>query len=167
VLINDLGLQNAPDTTRFDLVYDTAPTNLLNLHAELLYNQTEDFRLGLKADFNKYDVNSLREAYGRPAVQGSLFSTYKASEKLLLGGEFYVASATYGASYRSGPANELLEIPRQADAIYDLNLRADFRISPKFSIFAQGNNLLGRRYERYLNYPVRGIQAIGGGTFTF
>lgn len=156
------------DTTRFALVYDTAPTNLLNLHAELLYNQTENFRLGLKADFNKYDVSSLAKPYGRPVAQGSLFSTYKASDKLLLGGEFYFASATYGAGrpYRTtGLQPE--GTPRQADALADLNLRADYRITPNFSIFAQGNNLLGRRYQRYLNYPVKGIQVIGGATFTF
>jgi hypothetical protein len=155
-----------PDTTRFALVYDTQPTNLLNLHGELLYNQTEKFRLGLKADFNKYDVNSLRQPYGRPAVQGSLFGTYNMSEKLLLGGEFYFASATYGAGYQQRFETYVV-IDRQADPIYDLNLRADYRITPNFSIFAQGNNLLGRQYERYLNYPVKGIQVIGGGTFTF
>ena len=156
-----------PDTARFELVYDTRTTNLLNLHAELLYNQTEKFRLGLKADFNKYDVNSLREAYGRPAVQGTLFGTYNAFDKLLLGSEFYFATATYGAGYRLTPGDQLLEVPRQADAILDLNLRADYRITPKFSIFAQGNNLLGRQYERYLNYPVKGIQVLAGGSFTF
>ncbi|WP_375416002.1 hypothetical protein [uncultured Hymenobacter sp.] len=156
----------ATDTTRFDLVYDTAPTNLLNLHAELLYNQTDQFRLGLKADFNKYEVNSLREAYGRPAVQGSLFGTYNATEKLLLGSEFYFASATYGAGYRL-VTNGLAEIPRKADAIADLNLRGDYRLISNFSIFAQANNLLGRRYERYLNYPVKGLQVIAGATYTF
>lgn len=165
--LTGIGPGARPDTTRFDLVYDTAPTNLLNLHTELLYNQTEKLRAGLRADFNKYDVNSLREAYGRPAVQGTLFGTCNVFEKLLLGAEFYFATATYGAGYRLGPSDQLLEVPRPADAIYDFNLRADYRITPKFSIFAQGINLLGREYERYLNYPVKGIQALAGGTFTF
>ena len=132
----------------------------------MLYNQTDKFRLGLKADFNKYGVNSLLEAYGRPAVQGSLFGTYNVFEKVLLGGELYFASATYGASYRY-VAGSPVETARKADAIADLNLRADYRITPNFSIFVQGNNLLGRQYERYLNYPVKGIQVIGGGSFTF
>lgn len=163
----DSGFRQVPDTTRFDVVYDTRATNLLNLHAELLYNQGEKFRLGLKADFNKYDVSSLLQPYGRPAAQGTLFGTYSGFEKVLLGGEFYFASATYGAGYRLRPADGYLEIPRRADAIADLNLRADYHITPNFSIFAQGNNLLGRQYQRYLNYPVKGIQAIGGLSYTF
>jgi outer membrane receptor protein involved in Fe transport len=46
-------------------------------------------------------------------------------------------------------------------------LRGDYRITPKFSIFAQANNLTNRRYQRYLNYPSQGINVLGGASYSF
>ena len=60
-----------------------------------------------------------------------------------------------------------MEVPVQTDAVIDLSLRADYRITPKFSIFVLANNLANRRYQPYLNYPVKGINVIGGLTYSF
>ncbi|OYX18409.1 MAG: hypothetical protein B7Z16_08865 [Algoriphagus sp. 32-45-6] len=51
--------------------------------------------------------------------------------------------------------------------IADLQLKADFKITDRFSIFAEGNNLTNGRNVRWLNYPVRGVQLIGGASFKF
>jgi hypothetical protein len=156
------------DSTRFDLVYDSTAINVLNLHAEALYSANEKVRVGFKADYNHYGVKNLAQAFGRPAFLGTLYGTYNASEKLLLGATFYYYSRNYGASYSQSPtAPILVETPRQTDAVIDLNLRADYRITPKFSIFALANNLANRHYQPYLNYPVKGINAIGGLTYSF
>lgn len=58
-------------------------------------------------------------------------------------------------------------VDRQTNAVIDLSLRADYRITPKFSIFALANNLTNRHYQLYLNYPVQGINAIGGLGYAF
>jgi hypothetical protein len=156
------------DSTRFDLVYDSAAINVLTIHAEALYSASEKVRVGFKADYNHYGVKNLAQPFGRPAFLGTLYGTYNASEKLLLGATFYYYSRNYGASYRQSPtAPVIVETPRQTDAVIDLNLRADYRITPKFSIFALANNLANRHYQPYLNYPVKGINAIGGLTYSF
>lgn len=156
------------DSTKFDLVYDSAAINVLNVHAEALYSANEKVRVGFKADYNHYGVKNLAQAFGRPAFLGTLYGTYNASEKLMLGATFYYYSRNYGASYSQSPALPFpVEMPRQTDAVIDLNLRADYRITPKFSIFALANNLANRHYQPYLNYPVKGINAIGGLTYSF
>lgn len=58
-------------------------------------------------------------------------------------------------------------IDRQTNAVIDLSLRADYRITPQFSVFAMGNNLTGRRYQRYLNYQSQGLNVIGGLSYSF
>ena len=86
-------------------------------------------------------------------------------DKLLIGVEMYFIAASYGISYL--PGTTLPDFYRATDPIYDLNLRADYRITPKISIFAMGNNLLGREYQRFYRYPVKGVNVIGGASYAF
>jgi len=43
----------------------------------------------------------------------------------------------------------------------------DYFISRKVSAFIKLNNLLSNNYQVYLNYPVRGFQAVGGVSWSF
>ncbi|QIL74725.1 hypothetical protein [Hymenobacter sp. HDW8] len=160
---------NSPtDTSRFDLVYDRKSTQLLNVHGEVIYNAAEQFRLGVKADYNGYNTKTLAEAFHRPAFQSVLFGTYNVGDKLLLGAELYTYSSSFGVGYKPGGiADDLVQVVRPTDTVVDLNLRGDYRFSENLSIFALGNNLLGRKYERFLNYPVKGINVLAGVTYDF
>ena len=171
---------SAVDTTRFDLVYDSTAISVVNVHAEALYSVTEKVRVGVKADYNHYGVKALDQAFGRPAFLGTLYGTYSATDKLLLGANLYYYSANYGLGYQVkqvvivGPGpfvpsfpRDYTTVARQTDAVIDLSLRGDYRITPKFSIFAQANNLANRRYQRYLNYQSQGINVIGGASYSF
>jgi hypothetical protein len=158
------------DTTKFDLVYDQESIGVTNVHAEVLYSAAEKVRVGLKADFNHYGVKNLNQAFGRPSFIGTLYGTYNATDKLLLGANLYYYAPNYGVGYRTNlvngiPVQEL--ISRQTNSVVDLSLRADYRITPKFSIFAMGNNLTNRHYQRYLNYQSQGINVIGGAAYSF
>jgi hypothetical protein len=158
------------DTTKFDLVYDQESIGVTNVHAEVLYSAAEKVRVGLKADFNHYGVKNLDQAYGRPSFIGTLYGTYNATDKLLLGANLYYYAGNYGVGYRTNlvngfPVQEV--VSRKTDAVVDLSLRADYRITPKFSIFAMGNNLTNRHYQRYLNYQSQGINVIGGAAYSF
>ncbi|QNE39345.1 hypothetical protein F1C16_07130 [Hymenobacter sp. NBH84] len=161
---------NARDTTKFDLVYDEKSTQLLQVHAEALYNAGEKFRLGLKADYNGYNTKTLAEAFHRPKFQTSIFGSYNASEKLRVGAELYTYSSSYGTGYRpvltpAGTVRERVVLP--TSSVIDLNLKADYRFSENLSIFAMGNNLLNRQYQYFLNYPVKGINVLAGVTYDF
>ncbi|WP_201984926.1 TonB-dependent receptor [Hymenobacter rubidus] len=163
-------LNNAIDPTKFDLVYDQNATGVLNIHGELLYNAAEKFRLGTRLDYNKYALKNLPQPFHRPEFQGSVFGTYNVFDKLMVGVEGYFYSASYGISYRAPVVAGAIRQPdfyRATDPIVDLNLRADYRITPKISIFAMGNNLANQQYQRFYGYPVKGINVLGGATYTF
>ncbi|UYZ64118.1 TonB-dependent receptor [Hymenobacter weizhouensis] len=160
------------DSSKFDLVYDPKATQLVNIHGEIIYNQAEQFRLGFKADYNGYNVKTLAQAFHRPAFQSVLFGTYNVYEKLLLGAELYTISSSYGSVLRrqGGVAPlpvSFREVVQPTETVIDLNLRADYRMLENLSIFALGNNLLGRSNERFLNYPVKKINVLAGVTYDF
>ncbi|MDO7849180.1 TonB-dependent receptor [Hymenobacter sp. M29] len=161
---------NPIDPSRFDLVYDQNATGVLNIHGELLYNAAEKFRLGTRMDYNKYALKNLPQPFHRPEFQGSVFGTYNVFEKLMIGVEGYFYAASYGISYRptaTAGAVRTADFYRATDPVIDLNLRADYRITPKISIFVMGNNLANRQYQRFYAYPVKGINVIGGAGYTF
>ena len=51
--------------------------------------------------------------------------------------------------------------------ILDLSLGADYQVNDSWSVFGEVNNVVGGNYERYYNYPVRGIAAKLGVVFRF
>ena len=134
------------------------------------WDAAEKFRLGTRMDYNKYALKNLPQPFHRPEFQASVFGTYHVIDKLTLGVEGYFYSASYGISYRPATRPKEVRSPdfyRATDPIVDLNLRADYLITPKISIFVMGNNLANRQYQRFYGYPVKGINVLGGASYLF
>jgi hypothetical protein len=53
------------------------------------------------------------------------------------------------------------------DAAFDLNARTEYVLSDSFSVWIQANNITSSEYPLFLNYPVRGLQVLGGLTWSF
>ena len=96
----------------------------------------------------------------------SVFGSHNIYDKILFNAELYYIGSSFGKTYQIG-REELGSRIVESDKIIDLNLKVDYRISEKFSTFVMLNNVLGKKYERFVNYPTKGFQAIGGITYTF
>ncbi|MCC9135277.1 hypothetical protein ACFSKU_11905 [Pontibacter silvestris] len=154
---------SASDSTKFDLVYDDGVTNVLNIYGEAVFNYSDEIRIGLKADYNKYNMASLEQPYHRPQFMSSIYGTYNFYDKILFNAELYYIGSSYGRIFRQDGTSVL----RETDTIVDLNLKGDYRFTNNFTIFVMANNLLGKKYERFLNYPSKSINLIGGVTYSF
>ncbi|MGV3641408.1 MAG: hypothetical protein ACO1NZ_12860 [Adhaeribacter sp.] len=154
---------SAADSSKFDLVYDNGTTKAVNFFGDLSFNRSERFRLGLKGDYNAYTTDGLAEPFHRPAFQANVYGSYNVQDKIFFHSELYYISSTFGQIVR--PNGDVLL--RATDNIVDLNLKVDYRFSDKFSTFVMGNNLLGSKYQRFVNYHQKGLQAIVGLSYTF
>ena len=152
------------DTSRFVLVYDDGTTGVLNLHGEVIFNASDKVRLGVKADYNKYNLTELEQPFHRPNLQATAFGSVNIGEKIFLNSELYYISSTFGKVFR--PQNGTFAL-RETSTIVDLNLKGDYRFSKSFSAFVMANNLLAQKYQRYLNYPSQGLNVIAGITYSF
>ncbi|MDX5481911.1 MAG: hypothetical protein LPK07_09530 [Hymenobacteraceae bacterium] len=151
------------DSTKFELVYDDGVTNVLNFYAEASFNYSDEIRLGLKADYNQYNTDDLEKPFHRPELMASVYGTYNFYDKILFNSELYYIGSSFGRVYRPDGTSVL----RETDTIVDLNLKADYRFTNNFTIFAMANNLFGKKYERFVNYPSKSINLIGGVTYSF
>ncbi|MDO8968142.1 TonB-dependent receptor [Algoriphagus sp.] len=154
------------DSSRFEIVYDDKST-VFNINAELGFKISEVYSLGSRLDLYQYDLNSQPAAWHRPLWEVRVNNQFTPFDKLLV-----QANVNFMGGLKAR-GNTVIETnpPRvevvNLKTIADLQLKADFKISNRLSIFAEGNNILNGKNTRWLNYPVRGIQLVGGASFKF
>ncbi|HSF56340.1 MAG TPA: hypothetical protein VLA71_21460 [Algoriphagus sp.] len=162
------------DSARFEIVYDDKST-VFNINAELGFKISEMYSLGSRFDLYQYDLNTQAEAWHRPTWEVRINNQFTPFEKLLVQANLNFMGGLKGRGMPIG--SDLGEVggifvPTDFEVvnlktIADLQLKADFKITDRFSVFAEGNNILNGKNTRWLNYPVRGIQLIGGASFKF
>lgn len=153
--------QNTPgDRSKFDIVYDEGNTQRINLFGELGYNKNEIVRFSLRGDYYGYSTDKQAEAWHKPTYRLRANSSFNIYQKLLLNIGFV------GQGGMKSFNNETNGIVNLNPGI-DLNVKADYFLSPQVSIFLKFENILSNDYPVYLNYPVRGFQAMGGVSWSF
>ncbi len=148
------------DSSRFEILYEDDKTNRLNVFSAVNFENPGVVRSSLRFDFYNYSLSSLDQPWHRPNFKAAFNTTIFPIEKLTVTTDFYYLG---GLTALNGETTEVFEL----DDILDLNLGGRYKINERFDVFLQINNLFGKEYERYLNYPSRGIQFLGGLSVTF
>lgn len=146
------------DTSKFDVIYDDIV--LFTFHSELSYQFSDRLKILFKGDYFSYIMNTEKKAWHLPDFKTSLMVTYNFKNKIFLNSDIYYISGLF-AKIPGG------DKPKKLENIFDLNLKVDYRFSDKFSAFIELNNILSKSYQRYLYYPTKGINVIGGGAYSF
>lgn len=145
---------------KFDVIYDNGNTQRTNLFAELSFAYSDVAKMNLRGDYFSYSTDQLSEPFHRPAYRIAYNSTFNIFKKLLLNVDFIAQGGIKAID------SETLKTVELKPAL-DLNLKLDYFVSKQFSVFLKFNNLLSNQYQVYLNYPVRGFQAMGGISWSF
>jgi hypothetical protein len=53
------------------------------------------------------------------------------------------------------------------NAFFDFNLGFEYRYNKSISAFLNFNNIIGQKYQVYNQFPVQGINILGGATLRF
>lgn len=159
---------------KFNVVYDNGSTQKVNLFAELGYG-VNAFKFLLRGDFYTYSSDVASQAaktylltagnlgngaLHRPSYKLAVNGSYNIYDKILLSADFYALGGIKALDFE---AKQLTNLP----AALDLNVKANYFVSKQFSAFVQLNNVLSSQYQLYLNYPVRGFQALVGASWSF
>lgn len=149
----------------FGVVYDEVTT--ISIQGELNVDVSRNFTLGLKGAYFNYNTKAQKEAWNLPDFTSSLFIDYQISEQWFTGvSAFFVGERkdqfeAIGSFVEIEPETVVLE------SYFDINAHLGYRINSQFSMFAKVNNIANQSYERWLNFPVQGIQFIAGATYQF
>ena len=116
-------------------------------------------KLTVDAGFSYHKCDPANEAHAwyRPTTEGELKVNYRLNESLSFDASFLYQGGLW-AHQAVGKTYQSLKL---AD-VYDLGLGAEYKIKDQFSVFVKADNLLNRKYQLFVNYPVSGIEAFAG-----
>jgi len=160
--LNDLTFitNDISDSTRFNVLYDDEAVDRLTVSSSLNFEKKDLLRSALTFDYYNYSLGTLAEAWHRPEFKLDFNNTFYPMDNLVFTLDLYYMAGLIGLNGETGQSEAL-------DDILDLNLGGRYSINDRIGVFLKLNNLLGNEYQRYLNYPTRGIQVLGGVSFTF
>jgi len=154
------------DTARFELVYDQQAT-VLQFNSDVEFSVSEKYDVTAQFDFFHYNLSTLQTAWHRPTWTASMNHRLTPFKNLSLQANLQVLGGMkargLGQIDTLPPQAEVVKLP----VVVDLQVNLEYRINSRFAVFANGANLLNRNNMPWMNYPVRGIQGVGGLSFKF
>jgi len=144
---------------RFAVVYDKV--SVTSAHADLSYLVKDNIKFTLSGDYYQYKPTDQLKAWYHPDLQISLLGQY-IYQKLTFKAMFYYLGEQFAPISVGGK-----EVAKQINGYPDLNLGCDYHYNRFFTAFASLNNLANVSYQRWLNYPTQGFNALIGVRLAF
>ena len=153
----------------FNVVYDDLKT--WSVFGELKADFTKNIAFGINGTFNTYTTSTQNEAWNLPKLQVASFIDFEINEKWSAGAKLFfvgerqdidsINNESMFSSFHSGIKTVSL------DSYFDLNAHVGYKFSKRLNFFLKGNNLANQQYNRWANFPVQGVQILGGASYKF
>jgi hypothetical protein len=142
------------------LVLNESKMNVVYLNGEMGYTLGEKVSLTSALRMNQFaGLRDNDKAYGLLPME---FTTRLRVQVLK---DLYVTSDLFafeGARYRTKAGDN-----RRQKGGMDLSAGMEFAVAKNIKLWAQFNNILGKEYQRWNQYPVYGFNFLGGVVFSF
>lgn len=148
----------------FSVVYDNVKT--MSFFGELKADFSKNVSFGVSGTFSSYTTDELAEAWNLPQLQIAANLDFNITEKWYAGTSlFFVGERKDVFSYTSLLRNETETV--NLDSYFDLNAHVGYKYNDRLTAFLKANNLTSQDYQKWLNYPVQGIQVMAGASYKF
>lgn len=151
-------LNNAADQSRLDLTYDPENSNIFTFNGSAQYEINEAHQVSLGVNVYGYSSSSYDQIYHRPTSGILVSGDHQIIPKLNAKWNFTFTGGLVGR-------DQVTDTDISLDAIPQLDLGLHYQLKEQWGIFLSGENLINKKYQRYLYYTQRGIQIKGGVTF--
>jgi len=135
-------------TNLFVPIYDDG--SLLTVSGEVLYHPGDKIDILAKATYYGWNTDSLSRAWNKPEMEFILKSRFSPVKDLWINGGVNVL----GKRYAFDPETVA---EKQLNAVFDLNLGAEYLYNSTWSFFAGVNNLAASKYYMWNGYPAQGV----------
>ena len=154
----------ATDSTRFNIAYagGDKKVQVLNMSGQINYQTFDKVLSILKYDYNQYTNIDFADgkAVSKPMLSLSFTNSITFKDRIIVSPDLFYVGGLYGLQAKTGKAVKM-------DDIIDLNLKVNYLITKKFNASVSANNLLGKEYQRYLNYATQGLNYTVGVAYSF
>ncbi|MES2429327.1 MAG: hypothetical protein V4556_00240 [Bacteroidota bacterium] len=137
------------------IVSNDASMEAVRVHADMSYINQDKFTLNGGVTFNGYTgMRTHDAAYGTVPFEINASMRWWAFDKIKLKSDLHV--------FGGGPYLLKNNITKDLKGAADLSAGAEYSINKRLTAWADINNLLNNKYQRWNNYPVYGINFLGG-----
>lgn len=148
----------------FGVVYDNVKT--ISFYGELKADLSKDVAFGLNGTFSSYSMGTEAQAWNLPAMKLATTLDFKITPKWEAGySVFFVGQRKDQFIYNSLLINTIQDV--NLASYLDVNAHLNYKRNERLSFFLKGNNLANQKYQRWMNYPVQGIQILLGANYKF
>ena len=157
----------------FQILYDDL--DLLKFNAEIFHAASRRLDLLISGNYFVYKMKTQEHAWNLPDWEGKISLGYKITEQLSVTADVFLIGPRKALiiglpNLSSSSLSSLLPTEQNTynlDTVFDLNFSASYKITKKFSAFAQLNNLGFQKYEIWFGYPVQSFNFLGGISYSF
>jgi outer membrane receptor protein involved in Fe transport len=145
----------------FGVTYDKVKT--ISFFGELKADFSKNVSFGVNGTFNSFSTDVQAEAWNLPSLQ------IGANLDVTITPKWYAGTSLFFIGERKDQFFDDFMSPSTVtlDSYFDLNLHVGYKHTDRLSFFLKGNNLANQDYQRWLNYPVQGLQILGGANYKF
>ena len=153
--------------SKFKVIYDDL--DILTISGQLNWQKLEKIKLLARAEFFSYTTTYQPFAWSLPKFKITVGGVYDLYDKIIIRGDVFVTGKRIARSLDPTEGITAVEgvYPVELKPIVDVNLGVEYRYTKRISAFINFNNIAAKRYQYWFNYPVMGINILGGATFSF
>jgi outer membrane receptor protein involved in Fe transport len=149
----------------YGIVYDDLTT--FSIFGEINVDVNRNFNLGIKAEYFTYSTDDEAEPWNLPDFEASLFMDFQINEHWFAGANLYYTGERKDQFDIVDPFIPITPSTVILESYFDANAHLGYRINDRWSAYIKANNIANQDYQRWLNFPVQGIQFLAGATYKF
>lgn len=149
----------------FNVVYDKLKT--VSFFGELKADFSKNVAFGINGTFSSYSTDVENEAWNLPALKLGASLDVNITQKWYAGTNLFFVGERKDFAHFASLTQPTFDTEVTLDSFFDLNAHIGYKHSERLTFFLKGNNLANQDYQRWLNYPVQGIQVLGGANYKF
>lgn len=149
----------------FNVVYDKLKT--VSFFGELRADFSKNIAFGINGTFSSYSTDVENEAWNLPALKIGTNLDVNITQKWYAGANLFFVGERKDFAHFASLTQPTFDTEVTLDSYFDLNAHVGYKHSERLTFFLKGNNLANQDYQRWLNYPVQGLQVLGGANYKF
>lgn len=150
----------------YKVVYDDVTT--ISIFGEIKADFSKKASLALSGTYNNFNTKNIEKAWNLPQLKVESTLNVDFTEKWYGGVQlFFVGERSDRVTVQDITTSTYMEKQVTLDSYFDLNANIGYKFNKRLTFFMRGNNLANQQYNRWANFPVQGIQVLGGASYKF
>lgn len=150
----------------YQVVYDDVTT--ISIFGEIKADFSKKASLALSGTYNNFNTKNIEKAWNLPQLKVESTLNVDFTEKWYGGVQlFFVGERSDRVTVEDVTTSTYMEKQVTLDSYFDLNANIGYKFNKRLTFFMRGNNLANQQYNRWANFPVQGIQVLGGASYKF